>query len=296
MTVVRIEKRDAFLKRRIYDTLRQVFDTYHIGMIRLQLHKLRRQTLIDRRARSFVRRLVRILEGAAFGCLLRLFHLKQPLARLLTVDEVPTDKPIVTLDVDGVLNAYDHGREPSPWQPKVEDNPMPYAIDMDEVIALPYRPSGAYGHVSKREYRIQWSRDLMGAIADAADAGKATFVWLTSWDDEAGLLADELLWPGRPSPVLGYLDSKAGMPQTTFDSKRTVMAELCRAMEKSRPDDPMPIISFDDDQPWNDLMWGTGIEFPKFFHGIGTDPRNGITQSQWDTATNIAEGASDEAC
>lgn len=210
-------------------------------------------------------------------------------ARIIPVSEIPTDRPIVTLDVDGVLNAYDNGIAPSPYQPEVEDSPVPYDIDGDAVIALPYRLAGAYGHVSRREYRIQWSSMLMDDLADAADRGLVTLVWLTSWDDEAGLLADELLWPGRPSPVLGYIDSKDGATRTTYASKNRMMKAICDHMSQRRPDAPMPVISFDDDMPWDDLMWGTHVEFPEFFHGIGTNPRYGITMSQWSAALEVAD-------
>lgn len=213
------------------------------------------------------------------------------LAPAVPVDALPTDRPIVTLDVDGVLNAYDFGREPSPYQPKVEDDPEPYGIDRGETITLPYQPTGAYGHVSKREYLIQWATGLADDVARAADEGVATFVWLTSWQDEAGLLASEMLWPGRPSPVIGYVDAKAGATRCTYASKRVAMRAICDAMESARPDDPMPVISFDDDMPWDAGMWGGGVEFPGFFHGVATDPRHGITRSQWRHAMGIAREA-----
>lgn len=227
------------------------------------------------------------------------------LAKAVAVDEIPTTRPVMTLDVDGVLNAYDHGREPSMWQPEVEDSPEPYDIDCDGTICLPYKPTGAYGHVKRREYRILWSTDMVRDIARAADEGKVTLLWLTSWNDEAGLLADEMLWPGRPSPVLGYVDAKGEAEHCTYDSKRVAMRAICDAMEAARPDDPMPVVAFDDDMPWDNLAWGSGVEFPTFFHGIATDPRYGITKSQWrkalalvDAATRkvgeTAEGAGDE--
>lgn len=208
---------------------------------------------------------------------------------------MPTDRPIVTLDVDGVLNAYDHGTEPSPWQPKVEDDPEPYPIHMDGTISLPGAPSDNGDSAKAREYRIQWSSELMDAIAQVADAGRITFVWLTSWDADAGILADRLLWPGRPSPVLGYIDSKSGQRRTTFASKRMAMARLCEAVAGSRPDATPPVISFDDDQPWNEMMWGRGPKLPGFFHGIGTDPRHGITRSQWEQAMLVAGDEADIA-
>lgn len=211
------------------------------------------------------------------------------LARLVAVADIPTDRPIITLDIDGVINAYDNGREPSPYQPKVEDAPKPYAVNRSETIRLPYKPTGAYGHVSKREFLIQWSDVLTAEIARIADEGKATLVWLTSWQDEAGLLASEMLWPGRPSPVLGYVDAKGDATRCTYASKRLAMRAICDAMETTRPDDPLPVISFDDDMPWDATAWGGGAEFPGFFHGIATDPRFGITESQLGQAMGIAE-------
>lgn len=102
-----------------------------------------------------------------------------------------------------------------------------------------------------------------------------------------------MLWPGRPSPVIGYADAKADAERCTYASKRIAMKAICDAMTASRPDDPMPIISFDDDMPWDATMWGGGVEFPEFFHGIATDPQHGITKSQLRLAFAIAEQATD---
>ena len=214
------------------------------------------------------------------------------LAPLVPADEVPTDRPVVILDVDGVLNAYDYGLEPSPWQPVVESNPEPYAIDREALIRLPYRASGAYGHVATREYPIRWSTELAGDLARLADDGRVTLLWLTSWNAEAGLLAEGLLWPGRPSPVIGYMDATGEDGRCSYASKRLVMKAVCDAMGQARPDDPMPVVAFDDDMPWDATTWGGGVEFPRFFHGIGTNPAHGVTRSQLRVVAGIVDETS----
>lgn len=213
-------------------------------------------------------------------------------ARLIGVRDVPTDRPIVLLDVDGVLNAYDHGIAPSPWQPKVESDPIPYEIDREATIVLPAKRTAGGDGSEKREYRIAWSSELADELARAADDGLVTLLWLTSWNSDAGLLSDELLWPGRPSPILGYLDSKGDAERTTFATKNVVMRRVCDAVASSG-DRPVPVIAFDDDMPWDSLMWGIDAEFPPFFHGIGTNPAYGITRSQWRHALGVCKADTD---
>lgn len=203
-------------------------------------------------------------------------------ARGLQVGEVPTDRPIITLDIDGVLNAFDHGRELKSWQRPFEDDSVTYPINHSQMVRLPAEMCDEFGYFRGKGFVITWSDDCMADIARLAREGRATLVWLTSWNAYADFLGWKCFWRGEPSPVLGYIDSTNGGTRSSYVGKVRVLDALCERMLLERPGDPLPVIAFDDDQPWDSKRWdGSGL-MPSFFHGVATDPRHGITKSQWD--------------
>lgn len=203
----------------------------------------------------------------------------------IAIADVPTDKPIITLDIDGVLNAFDHGRDRPTWAADWEDDPIPYDIDHSERVTIPDEMCDEYGYMRGRSFVIQWASGLMEDLSEIAKSGKATFLWLTSWNAYAGFLANTCFWPDGSSPVSAYVDTTNGGYRSSYAGKVIAMDDLCERMMVDRPDDPLPIVSFDDDAPWESKAWNLGTSrggalMPSFFHGIGTDPRNGITRSQ----------------
>lgn len=215
-------------------------------------------------------------------------------ARPLSVSDIPADKPIVTLDIDGVLNAFDHGKRLRSWQRPIEDAPTLFRINHRQRIRVPREMCERHGYRYGQSFKITWSDDLMDAIEAAAKAGDATFVWLTSWNEFADFLGWRCFWRGRPSPVLGYLDCTQGGASHAYTGKVGAFEELCWRMESAHPDGDIPgIVAFDDDKPWESRMWNErGAQpMPAFFHGVGTDPRHGITKSQWDETMGLLGNA-----
>lgn len=218
------------------------------------------------------------------------------MARELSVADIPMDRPIVTLDIDGVLNAFDHGRELASWQRPVEDDPITYDIDHREDVEIPEQMCRDFGQPIGRSYWITWSSDLMADIAELAATGAVTIVWLTSWNGYADFLANTRFWPGADSPAAGFIDVTHGQRRHAYGGKVAIMDALCEAMMAAHPnDDPLPVIAFDDDQPWTAKTWDGSGMMPWFFHGIGTDPRFGITLSQWMGALDLIGEATGEA-
>lgn len=209
---------------------------------------------------------------------------KVPRARIVGIDEIPADRPVVTLDIDGVLNAFDHGRPRYSWQRPAEDEPVPYDITDVRRVTLPGEMCDECGYRHGQSFEIAWSADLMADIAELAESGKATIVWLTSWNDFADWLWATHLRPDSPSPAFGCLDCTAGRTCSSHAGKVRVLRELCDMLEAVHPDgDAPPVVSFDDDAPWDYQGWGRSERLlPDFFHGVRTDPRYGITMSQWD--------------
>ena len=211
-------------------------------------------------------------------------------ANELPIWEVPTDKPIITLDIDGVLNAFDYGRRLHSWQRPIEEEPALYRINHSQKVVLPVEMCDEYGYLRGRSFVITWSDELMADIAEVARTGEATLVWLTSWNAYADFLGWKCFWRKEPSPVLGYVDSTNGDTRSSYVGKVKVLDALCERMLFERPDNPLPVIAFDDDQPWDSKRWDGSGMMPGFFHGIATDPRHGITKSQWDGVLGILGG------
>lgn len=211
-------------------------------------------------------------------------------AKELHVWEIPTDRPVITLDIDGVLNAFDHGRRLPSWQVPFEDDPSPYRINHSQRVTLPAEMCREYGYLPGQSFTITWSDDLMADIAEVARDGQATLVWLTSWNAYADFLGWRCFWRGEPSPVLGYIDSTYGGTRSSYVGKVRALDALCERMLFERPDNPLPVIAFDDDQPWDSKRWDGSGMMPSFFHGFATDRRHGITRSQWDGVLDLIDG------
>ena len=203
-------------------------------------------------------------------------------APLLGIGDVPVDRPIVTLDIDGVLNAYDSDRGPSPWVPPCEPLPVPYGLDRREDVRIPDEMCEEYGRRPGATLTITWSTALMGDLADLADGLGVTVLWLTSWNRFAGFLASTRFWPGGGSPAIGHIDVNRGGTCGSAAGKAIAIEELCARLTDAHPGgDVPPLVSFDDDAPWDALLWGRPANpLPGFFHGIRTEPAWGITMSQ----------------
>lgn len=206
-------------------------------------------------------------------------------ARELSVSDIPTDRPVITLDVDGVLNAFDHGRKLHSWQRPIEDDPVLFRINHSRRVQVPQEMCDEFGYYGGHSFKITWSDELMGELEDVARKGAATLVWLTSWNEFADFLGWNCFWRRRPSPVLGYVDCTLGGRRSSYAGKVSAIDGICDAMQAAHPDGDVPyVISFDDDRPWESRMWNDphAKPLPAFFQGIGTDPRHGITKSQLD--------------
>lgn len=209
-------------------------------------------------------------------------------ARELAIADIPLDRPIVTLDIDGVLNAFDHGRERHEWDLPIEYAPMPYRINHSRKVTIPAEMCEQMGYWPGQSFRITWSDDLMADIAELAATGKVTLVWLTSWNEFADFLGWKCFWRGQASPVLGYIDCMLGGRRSSYAGKLIVLRSICQAMADAHPDGDAPmVVAYDDDAPWEWRGWRDGDDdgretLPDFFLGMKTDPRYGITKSQWE--------------
>ena len=212
-----------------------------------------------------------------------------PKARILDVSDIPTDRPVITLDIDGVLNAFDHGRSLPSWQKPIEDNPVTHDITDRKKVTLPTEMCEKCGYREGQSFVITWARTLMDDIAELAESGRATIVWLTSWNEFADWLGDECFWPGGKSPATGCIDCTIGGSRSSYAGKIRCLREICDALVAAHPDgDAPPVVSFDDDAPWDYQGWGRNEKpLPGFFHGIQTDPRHGITMTQWEEMLEI---------
>jgi hypothetical protein len=197
------------------------------------------------------------------------------------------------LDIDGVLNAFDHAHGRRPWLRPVEDAPEPYRINHARKVTLPAEMCHKMGYLPGKSFTITWSDDLMGDIKAVVDDGLASIVWLTSWNEFSDFLGWKCFWRGLPSPAVGYMDCMLGGRQSAYTGKLISLIEICAAMEKAHPDGDVPaVISLDDDSPWMYSSWAsddaTGSLAP-FFHGIATDPSYGITKSQWKNVLSLIQ-------
>lgn len=211
-------------------------------------------------------------------------------ARELHVEDIPMDKPIITLDVDGVLNAFEYVRERYPWPFQVTDVPETYRINHSRKVVLPAEMCHQMGYWPGKSFTITWSDDLMADIAAVAEAGKANIVWLTSWNEFADFLGWKCFWRGNPSPAIGYVDCTLGRTRSSYVGKIHALWEMCSAMKAACHDgeEAPGIVAFDDDAPWDYRSWNKEDEpFPSFFRGVATNPRYGITKTQWRTVLDI---------
>lgn len=219
-------------------------------------------------------------------------------ARELTVADIPMDRPIVTLDIDGVLNAFAARREGFSRRLLLDDDPTHYELSHSQRVVIPSEMRRLHGYRPGTSFRITWSDELMADIRILSESGDATVVWLTSWNAFADFLGWRCFWGDGPSPALGFLDSTTGMRRSSYAGKFVVLEELCKAMEVAHPDgDILPVIAIDDDAPWEERLWlsldRTGEmddPWPGCFHGIMTNPRYGITRTEWQEILALVRG------
>lgn len=123
-----------------------------------------------------------------------------PWARPLPVDGIDPGRPLVLLDIDGCLNVWDGAMGDGQV---VDGDPVRVReISFPEHLVGESLDSVTLG--CPRSMRIAWHPWLADAIAGLSDGGAATFAWLTSWNC-LSRFAEEAVWPGRPSPVAGYV-------------------------------------------------------------------------------------------
>lgn len=212
-------------------------------------------------------------------------------AREISARDIPTDRPVITLDVDGVLNAFDHDRGSRMMGRRLEEAPVPYRINHSRKVTLPAEMCHQHGYGLGKSFRITWSDDCMADILSVAKSGMASIVWLTSWNEFADFLGWRCFWRGEPSPAIGYIDCTTGGMRSSYVGKLLAFFEVCEAMSDAHPDgDIPPVIAIDDDSPWTPRDWyreGGDDPLPDFFHGVATDPCYGLTRSQWEDVLGI---------
>lgn len=114
----------------------------------------------------------------------------------------PQGRPVVLLDVDGVLNARDNRWGEAPARRHVRLS-------------------------TGEEYRISWAPDLVKAIRGLASDPRIDLVWLTSWGPEVDIL--ESLW--------GLPELTRGIPERlrTWEVPDVKLAYARRVASSGRP-------------------------------------------------------------
>lgn len=121
------------------------------------------------------------------------------LATPITPEELACDKPLLLLDIDGVLNAYDHAL--------AADDVPTWPRYVTRFVTIPDDMADERGRARGIGYDVTWAPGLTEAIRTMASRDDVETVWLTSWNAYANHLANVCFWPGEESPVTRFLDT-----------------------------------------------------------------------------------------
>jgi len=163
-----------------------------------------------------------------------------PLLRAIRRSDVPTDRPLLLLDVDGCVNVFDRER-PSFFRNRY------FEIDATGIVR--FCGMGLGGHEPpglRKTTWVQYSSELIGKIAETVDAGLCSVAWLTTWNEHAGVL-EEVLWPRRRHLSLGYVAWPMETATSAIDGKLRGVADLFADEQTERPIPPLILV--DDHAP-----------------------------------------------
>lgn len=216
---------------------------------------------------------------------------------VLNPEDIPI-KPTILFDIDGVLNAYMHGKKPNVyyWIDETDDVDDPYDIDMLTQCRFS-KQSQKRGLPTYT--KIQWSSELAQDLYNFYQNNNVQYLWLTSWNEDANEIARQCLWQNNKPLMSGYIPTYIHF--SVNDSKRSQIIELRNIWLSKLRDGEIktipPIVHFDDfnvkDPREEAVVWPTkyGIwgnqpnshmklnQSPYLF--IQTHPAFGITKKQW---------------
>lgn len=170
---------------------------------------------------------------------------------------------VLYTDFDGVINAFG-AMAP---QATVPDDAA-FNADMVETIHI------GEGHA----YLVQWSGELVAAMAELATAGLVELAWLSTWQPFTDRLEQALGWGHVPVETVHWYDpvTLAHLRDGKFSAVQS------RARHEQLQERPLPIIWVDDEECTprrHDLLQGMALRVPILM--VRPDSRIGISRRQW---------------
>ncbi len=176
-------------------------------------------------------------------------------------EDVP--QAVLYTDFDGVINAFG-----TMSRPITAHDDTAFGLDMAKTICV------AEGHA----YLVQWSGELVAAMAELATAGLVELAWLSTWQPFTGRLEQALGWDHVPVETVRWYD-----PVTLAHLRDGKFAAIqSRARHEQLQQRPLPIIWVDDEEctpQRRDLLQGMGLRVPMLM--VRPDSRIGISRRQW---------------
>lgn len=177
-----------------------------------------------------------------------------------------SDRPLVLLDVDGVLNILGDDEEPT-WE-----------------VVLSGRATA-----EGTSFPITWSPDVIDWITRWIDAG-VEIQWLTTWGHDANSSLRHLV--GLPElPVAGTYDERwRGAPETTGATSHAEMAPAAPdpltgawwkydVVKRLLTEQPGRLLIWVDDELFGPSRFRTWADAQELVHPIGPDGDLGLTQA-----------------
>ena len=211
-------------------------------------------------------------------------------AEIIEAEALVDDKPLVLLDIDGVLNAYEHAYADDET-PSWDDYQKKYVELPDDMVKL-------FGYHHGTGYNITWSPTLTNRIRRLAESDDVDVVWLTSWNQFANHLANVCFWPDEKSPIRNFLDtdSHGFNPRYTIQKYMQTRDVL---VARARAGVDAPVVNVDDEgihvrshaermlelsskypDAYEPDEWRMAMDAP--YTAIAPNPMFGITPSQMD--------------